>query len=98
VSEIQGNVNISQTNLYGGQAQKGPSQVAYPGLSKNRKNPKHNPTIAPTGGYYTLQNLTFTQPLSALVNNYYVSSKRATGTIPEEAMTQDVHSYWWDLR
>jgi hypothetical protein len=96
---MQGNTNIKQTNLYGGKSQGNtPIQVSYPGLAKNRKNPKHDPTIAPTGGYYSLQNLGFTQPLSALVNNYYVASKRATGTVPENAMTPDIHSYWWDLR
>lgn len=84
--------------MWGGKNQGAPMQLSYPGLSKNRKNPKSDPTIAPTGGYYTLQNLSFSQPLSALINNYYVAENRAKRAVPEEAMTPDIHSYWWDLR
>lgn len=95
---MAGNVNIGQSNLYGGKSTGTPISIQFPGMRKGRKNPKHDPRIAPTGGYYTLQNLTFSQPLSALINNYYVGSRRAEGTVPQDAMTEDIHSYWWKMK
>lgn len=71
--------------------------VQFPMIGSRPMRQATNPVHPPIGGFFTLQNLTLQEPSRAFTNNLFVAENRAKGTVPENAMTPDVHSYFWSM-
>jgi hypothetical protein len=74
-------------------------QMSVPSLKTGTSNQRQiSPVIAPTGGFFSgLRDVTIAVPTRAFINNNMMAQQRAVGTVPENAMTPDVHSQFWSF-
>jgi hypothetical protein len=72
------------------------SYTSIGGKNKTDNQKRVSPVVAPTGGFFSgLQDVEITTPSRAFINNNQQAQMRAVGTIPQDAMTPDVHSQFW---
>jgi hypothetical protein len=72
-------------------------QAGFPMIGSRPMKQSTNPVHPPIGGFYSLQNISLTEPSRAFHNNLFVATNRANGTVPENAMTPDVYSHFWSM-
>lgn len=77
------------------QVAQAPHSLQLPTLNQKKSGDALHP---PIGGFYTtLERLNISEPLRTFQMNEQAAQKRALGTIPENAMTPDIHSAFWSL-
>lgn len=70
-------------------------QVQFPTL--NQENSGEDPRYVPTGGFYTeFPKLNIKEPARTFNANMQMAMRRANRTVPQDAMTKDIHSYYWE--
>lgn len=60
-------------------------------------NPNPDAIHPPVGGFYTMQRLSVKEPAWTFSANALAAKQRAVFTVPQDAMTPDIHSEFWSL-